>query len=300
VPDQTPSERNVPGLTPPLRRRLQRLFRLLTLLSPALAAGIAAHWFLRPRARRISAEDAAFLATARRRRLLLPSGAVQVYEWPGEGPAVLLLHGWTSHAARLGDLIRALQTRDLRVVALDAPAHGSSAGQQADLHKFREALVAVSDACAPIGAVAAHSFGALAAIGWLASAAPASVAAAVLVGTMRDAGYVFESFTRALRLRGDVVRRMRALFHARYGAYPESFSALESARHVHVPVLLVHGEADQSVPAAHSAEIFERLPQAQLLLVPGLAHSAPLHDPASLHTIMQFIESHLWGQVSRL
>ena len=77
---------------------------------------------------------------------------------------VLLVHGWISHAARMAEVIRELHARGLRVLAFDAPAHGRSRGTQADLQAFRSAL------------------------------------AAVLVGMMKDVGYIFESFTQAMAM----------------------------------------------------------------------------------------------------
>src|SRR3984885_14358872 len=210
--------RNIPGLTPARQRRIRTVFRLLSALSPALSARLAARLFITPRTRRVSAQDAGFLATAASRRLPTAHGAVQIYEWPGAGPAVLVLHGWISYAGQLACIIEGLRTHGLRVVAFDAPAHGRSGGRQADLYSFRDALAAVSGACAPAGAILAHSFGAITAASWLAEDAAAErLRAAVLGGRRRDIGYLFESFTMAMALRGDVIERMRARFHARYG-----------------------------------------------------------------------------------
>src|ERR1700689_2117056 len=166
--------RNIPGLTPARQRRIRAVFRLLSALSPALSARLAARLFITPRTRRVSAQDAGFLATAASRRLPTAHGAVQIYEWPGAGPAVLVLHGWISYAGQLAGIIEGLRAHGLRVVAFEAPAHGRSGGRQADLYSFRDALAAVSGACAPAGAILAHSFGALTAASWLAEDGPAA------------------------------------------------------------------------------------------------------------------------------
>jgi pimeloyl-ACP methyl ester carboxylesterase len=291
---QSSAERTIPGLTPALRRRVRRLFRVLTALSPALATRLAAGLFVRPRARRVSAGERRFLAAARGHRLRFAHGTVQVYEWPARGPTVLLLHGWISHAARLQPIIEALHDEGLRVVACDAPAHGRSSGRQADLPRFRAAIEAVSAAFGPIDALLAHSFGAMAAVGWLAEASAATgVRAAVLVGMPRDVGYLFDSFVIALGLRADVVRRLRSLLRARYGRDPEHYSALLQAPQVRAPVLLVHGSADELVPLEHAQQLVQQLPDARLHVVHGLAHSAPLRDPASVAHMAHFLAARL-------
>jgi alpha-beta hydrolase superfamily lysophospholipase len=284
-------ERNIPGLTPGLRRRLRWLLQALTALSPALAARLAARLFVTPRRRAIEVEDAAFLDSALPVRLSTPQGELQAYDWRGADPPVMLVHGWISHAARLASVIQAFSERGRRVVAFDAPAHGRSAGRSADLFGFRDAIAAVSAYCAP-GAVLAHSFGAIATATWLAEAQP-PLRAAVLVGLPRDVGYLFESFTLALALRADVVERIRALFRNRYGEDPEAFSARALATRINLPVLLVHGDADEFIPVAQVAEVAEALVDGQVNIVPGLRHSAPLRDAATVAAMVEFIEARL-------
>ena len=288
------SERNIPGLTPQLKRRLRRLFRLLSALSPQLAARLAMRLFTTPRAHRISAQDTQFLVGAAGRRLPSPGGDIQLYQWPGTGPAVLVVHGWISHAARLREVIEGLSARGLRVTAFDAPAHGRSAGRQLDLPRFHEALSAVSSACAPIGAVLAHSFGALSALSWLAeSPSSPNLQAAVLVGMPLDADYLFTSFTMAMALSPEVIERTRQLFRLRYGREPQDYCAAQLARHIRIPVLLVHGGADEFVPTAHSRQVAASLADSRLLVAPGLSHSGPLRDPATVQTMADFIAAHV-------
>ena len=45
------------------------------------------------------------------------------YTW-GEGPAVLLAHGWGSRASHMALIARGLARNGFRAVAFDAPAHG--------------------------------------------------------------------------------------------------------------------------------------------------------------------------------
>jgi len=281
------------------RARVRRLFRVLSALSTGLAARLALRLFLTPLARRVEPAEASFLATARARRFATPRGRLQAYEWPAllganpHPPSVLVVHGWISHAARLEAVIRALQARGLRVVAFDGPAHGRSAGTQADLQAFREAITTVLAAYGPVQGVVAHSFGALAATTWLAEDPALTVRAAVLVGMMRDVGYMFDSYTLTVGLREPVVARLRTLFRKRYGRYPEEFATSAWTRRLRLPVLLVHGAADPLVPAAHAREIGSALEYGAVLIVPELGHSEPLRDPATVARIADFLAARL-------
>lgn len=285
---------NIPGLTPALRHRLRVLLRLAGALHPSWAARLALRLFTTPRARALCAQDSIFLAGAAATRLETARGELQLYEWPGAGPAVLVLHGWISHAARLRETIEILCGRGLRVVTFDAPAHGRSPGRRLDLPMYREAMAAVAAACGPIGAVVAHSFGALTALSWLAERpAGSNLRAAVLVGVPHDAGYLLDAFASAMGLEAAVLTRLRGLFRARYGDDPEGFSAARLAQQLRVPLLLVHGGADEFVPAAHSAAVAQSVAGARLHVAPGLLHSGPLRDPATLELMADFIAGHL-------
>jgi pimeloyl-ACP methyl ester carboxylesterase len=288
-------ERTIPGLSAALRGRMRWLFRLVSAVSPALAARLALRLFLTPIARPIEAEEAAFLATARSLPLDTPLGRLQAYEWPGPAgaSAVLLVHGWISHAARMAELILALRARGLRVVAFDAPAHGRSSGTQADLPAFRQAIDAVTASCGPFHGVVAHSFGALTTAAWLAEHSPAELRAVVLVGMMNNVGYVFESFSQAMALNPDVLARFRARFRARYGGDPESYSAERLVAQLRLPILLVHGGIDELVPAGHADEISRQLHDGRLLIVGHLGHSAPLRDPDTIAQIADFLATRL-------
>lgn len=292
---EAPSERSIPGLSASLKARLRLLFRVLTALSPTLAARLALRLFITPVARPISTEEAAFLATARMRTLATPHGRIQTYEWTASGPTVLVVHGWISHTGRLRHAIAALHAQGFRVLAFDGPGHGRSGGRYADLHAFGETISLMNTEFGPLGAILAHSFGALATAVWLADRAAPELRAAVLVGMPHDIGYILESFTLAMALRPAVVERVRALFHARYGAWPEVYESGALAAQIRVPVLLVHGAADEFVPLEHSRATYPRLAYGELSIRPDLKHSAPLSDAASLDLIAGFLRRHMAG-----
>ena len=287
-------ERTIPGLTPSLKRRLRALFALLSAVSPAIAARLAMRLFTMPRPRPMSPEDLAFLENARSVTLATAAGRLRLYEWPADAATVLIVHGWRSHAARLRGIIEALRARGLRVVAFDAPGHGHSRGRRLDLEIYRDTVSAVVRECGPVAAVVAHSFGALAAARWLAESPEAGgLRAAVLIAAPRDAGYLFDSFTDVIGLNTAVIARMRTLFRSRYGRDPECYRADELARRVRTPVLLLHGGADELVPAAHSEEVAGSFQDGRLQVFPSLSHGGLLRDPATVRLVAEFIGERL-------
>lgn len=65
---------------------------------------------------------------------------LSVLRW-GEGPAVLLLHGWAGRPTQFAHLIEQLVGAGYSVYALDAPAHGRSPGREANVVLFAHALL---------------------------------------------------------------------------------------------------------------------------------------------------------------
>jgi pimeloyl-ACP methyl ester carboxylesterase len=295
-PSRAIPERAIPGLTPALRARLRWLFRIVSALSTTWAARLAVRLFSTPLARTVEPEEQQFLATAHAQVLRASSGALQLYEWPGTSlaaPTVLVVHGWFSHAARMEYIVRALHARGLRVVAFDAPAHGRSGGRRADLHAFRDAIRAVVAAVGPVQGVLAHSFGAFSTAHWLAEDQPQGMRAAVLVGVMRDLGYITDSFANTMALTPIVRARFRELLRERYGRNPEDVATAAQVQRIHLPMLLVHGAADELVPSAHGELVSEQLRNGRLLIAPDLGHGAPLRDPATAAQIVDFLAAEL-------
>jgi pimeloyl-ACP methyl ester carboxylesterase len=56
------------------------------------------------------------------------------------------------------------------------------------------------------------------------------------------------------------------------------------------PVLLLWGEADRMVPAAHAADYARELPDSRTVVLPGLGHVPMEEDPArSVAPVRQFL-----------
>src|SRR5687768_6915442 len=121
-----------------------RVVALARSVAPQLVERWAFNRFMTPRRQALGASDRALLGRARSFDVLLPRGGrVAAWSW-GEGPAVLLVHGWESRAAQLGAFVAPLVENGFSAVAFDAPAHGQSPGQRASLRTFAEATRAVA------------------------------------------------------------------------------------------------------------------------------------------------------------
>jgi len=78
----------------------------------------------------------------------------------GEGPTVLLVHGWNSRGTHWGAYVDALTEAGFRAVAVDAPGHGDSPGDHCHALEYGLRLIEVGRQVGPLAGIVAHSFGA--------------------------------------------------------------------------------------------------------------------------------------------
>lgn len=207
-------------------------------------------------------------------------------EW-GDGPAVLLVHGWGSATRSFWRMVDPLVARGARVVALDLPAHGASGGRRTTMLHCADAVLRVGAEVGPLRAVIAHSFGAptaaLAArnglrMERLVMAAPPLSVQDSLRQTARDIGLpepVFERMARGLaeRLQFEWTELATDFLASRYGA----------------PLLVVHDEEDRVTPWTHGAAVARAAPRGALLTTAGLGHRAVLADRRVVEQVVEFV-----------
>ena len=283
--------RVVPGITPRVQRRLRGFFLLVQTLSPSLAGRLALLMFLKPPRRKLENADAPILALAQRSSVRCGSDTFTVWRWAHPGPAVVLLHGWGSHAARFANFVAPLRDAGFSVIGIDAPAHGNSPGQFSDLPRFRDSLLEVLRMHEPIHAVVGHSLGGAAVLTVLAETADHHPKKICLFGVPSDMDYILESFAMMLGLKPPALQSLRALFAARFGHPAKAVSVAAAVPSVRIPVLVVHDEDDNVAPIAQGEAMASAIPGAMLWRTRGFGHSGALRDAATIQRVVEFLKT---------
>jgi pimeloyl-ACP methyl ester carboxylesterase len=219
---------------------------------------------------------------ARGDRLLLHHAAGEWHgtAW-GEGPRVLLVHGWGGDASQLTALVPPLVSAGYRVMAYDLPAHGRNRGSRTNVFQAADALQAIGLEHGRFHALVAHSFGTLAALVAVRNGLPvdriAALAPTVLLDTM------IAGFADRMRL-SPAVRSRLARRVLRF-ATPEFWGALDLPH----PALIVHDETDRMAPIANALHLASVWPAARLVRTTGLGHHRLLRDPAVVDHVADFV-----------
>ena len=125
-----------------------------------------------PRRFSLSLSKKLLLTPVRRRSKSLPTnmtvedldigeGNIAVYRL-GNGPVVILSHGWSGSASQLFPLMKKIADAGFQAVAFDQIAHGQSSGKEANLFLFiksKKAVIELVEKQHSIKAVIAHSMG---------------------------------------------------------------------------------------------------------------------------------------------
>lgn len=267
-------------------------FRTMSKLSPALTARLAGRiWFTPPRPP-LRKEARALLESGKREDVFVNHRRVVTWSW-GDGPTVLLMHGWGGMAAQMGSFVEPLVRAGHRVITFDAPSHGFSGPsrigtRQSTLFDFADALVEVSRKAGDVTAVVAHSGGCTSTAwairkGW-------RVPAAVFIAPMGSPRAYQQVFQRAIGISDDVLRRFAENTERLLDFQWEDLEMTEVPRYAQTPrTLVVHDRHDPETPYREGAAVAAHWPNATLRTTEGLGHRKVLRDPAIIRSVVEFV-----------
>jgi pimeloyl-ACP methyl ester carboxylesterase len=233
-------------------------------------------------------------------------GARIWYSTYGTGAPVILLHGGLGHSGNWGYQLPALLRSGRRAVLIDSRGHGRSTR---DSRPFRYELMA-SDVLAVMDALQLRR---AAIVGWsdgactaliLGMKAPDRVAGVFFFGCNMDPSGTKEFVPTPVI---DRCFGRHARDYAQLSATPDQFDAFVAAvsemmktqpnyfaadlAEIRVPVVIVQSEYDEFIKPEHADYLARSIPGAELIMMPGVSHFAPLQRPGQFNGVMQaFLE----------
>jgi pimeloyl-ACP methyl ester carboxylesterase len=261
-------------------------FRVAGAVAPAAAARLAQRLFFTPPRAAVRAEERALLAKGERFEFAVSGRRVVGWAW-GEGPTLLLVHGWGGHSGQMTALVEPAVAAGFRAVAIDLPGHGESAGGMSSLVHFAAALERTAALWKPIEGLAAHSFGAAAST-FAMSRGLAARRAVFFAPPAR-----FDSFWARFRIgvgvSDEVWRRLLRDAESWLGVRFDDVAPRDLAPRMSVPLLVLHDVDDREMAFGEGAELAGRWPGAALLRTKGLGHLRILRDERCAAEAVRFL-----------
>ncbi|NTI73020.1 alpha/beta fold hydrolase [Rhizobium rhizogenes] len=219
----------------------------------------------------------------------------------GEGQPVILLHGGLGNGGNWGHQVPALIEAGYQAVIIDSRGHGRSTR---DSRSYQYELMA-SDVLAVMDRL---DIGKAAIVGWsdgactgliVAGTHPARIAGVLFFACNMDPSGAKEFVPTPIV---DRCFSRHVKDYAALSATPDQFDAFVEAvglmqrtqpnysvtdlAEIDVPVTIVHSEHDEFIKREHADHLARSIPGAELILLPGVSHFAPLQRPAQFNGAM--------------
>lgn len=203
----------------------------------------------------------------------------------GQGPLVVLSHGWAGSGPQLLELGRAIAERGFRVAVFDAPAHGSAPGRTTHAREFARCIELISERHGPAFSLVGHSLGGLACALAAERVRPRGL---VLIAPMPSLDFALTGFQSAVGFGDALKARILDRVVRRAQVSPEQ-SRVEPALGAAQGTLFIHDRKDRRIPVDVSRELARRTAGSEYVETEGLGHGRVLAEPSIHEHIADFL-----------
>ncbi|MEM9292518.1 MAG: alpha/beta hydrolase [Acidobacteriota bacterium] len=268
-------------------RTIRGIARVLSAVSPPLAARFLGKLFTTPTPHPLRPREKKWLQGVEKSRVRSEElGELQIYSW-GEGPTVLLMHGWSGRGAQLGAYAAPLVERGYRVVAMDGVAHGESDGSRATPLLMAASVQAVAGSLGPLAGVIAHSLGTVATT--LALTRGIQAERLVYISPPEELSIYIRKAGAFLGFPPTIAPKAQKLLERRYGLSFEAARGAVLGPARLEPLLVIHDREDQEVPYSEGKNLISCWPGAELHTTEGLGHHRILRNAEVVQRAVNFI-----------
>jgi pimeloyl-ACP methyl ester carboxylesterase len=263
--------------------------KMASAIAPDTAVKLAHNLFFTPPRARVRDEERLILDRGETFALGADSERIVGRVWGewGEGPTVLLVHGWGGHAGQMTTLVAPAMAAGFRVVAVDLPGHGESAGRVSSLVHGASALARVASLFGPVRGLVAHSFGA--AVSTYAMSSGLAVERAVFFAPPSRFETFWQRFRMGVGVSDLVMERMLHQAEDWLNVRFAGISPVDLAPRMETPLLVLHDPEDREMPFSEGVELAATWPGAVLRRADRLGHLRILRDPGCVAEAVSFL-----------
>lgn len=247
--------------------------------------------FFSPSQYEVKPKDRETLEWGNNYRLPFEGGELAVTTWGGNGPAVLLMHGWGGSRAQMTGFVDPLLFAGYHVVAYDQPAHGESSGKMTNALEIAPTMDLVADKEGKFDAIIAHSFGTLITSHALVNRNFPPPSRLVYFGAFNR---IMDSLPRFQILAGlpdEIIEGLRAMIYKNFGeGVLDKINNDLMTPQIDVPALMFHDTADNVTPIEDSRSIAKVWKNAQLIETTGLGHRGALQSKEIHEQVVKFLK----------
>lgn len=220
------------------------------------------------------------------REISMLSDGLAVRHW-GQGPRVMLVHGWEGRFSQFAVLVPMLVDAGFEVVALDPPGHGLSEAEDSNPVKFGAAIHAAAAALGPFFAIIGHSMGATGAV--IALSNGTAVERVALLSMPASLQFHLQGISRKIGFGAAATNAFLRNVDRIVGVPAAELDARRLAAKRREPMLIVHDRSDPQVPYTHAEQVAASWPGARKILSDQLGHNRILADRGVCRQLVDFL-----------
>ena len=273
-------------------RPLINFISFLDFLNPYLCMRFTAYLWTKPLKPKRNINEEEFLLTSDNFFLKVKAinKTIKCYHWVGDGPKIILVHGWSGRASNMSKIINKLNQNNFDVYAFDAPAHGESSGGNTNLPEFISCIESLASKVSPIYALVGHSLGGFASV--YCAAKKIRLDKVILLCPVNNVFELFETFFNHTRLKEKTRNLMINYFIKKTGIIINSeLSSEKLVKQIKAKILLIHDESDTQLSILESKKIKKNVVGGTFYFTKGLGHSRLLRNTKVVDRIISFLKS---------
>jgi esterase/lipase len=279
-----------------IQKTVSFIFKITERLTPGLAGKLAVFLFFKPLKKSRKQFEQTKLNRAEKKRIQLqnlpyhhnPFGTYALYSW-GQGPAVLLVHGWGGRGSQLEEFIDPLVEAGYQVLAFDAFAHGDSSGKSTNVMEFVSIIQDIEKRTGGFDAMIAHSLGGMAAV--LAIKRGVAAQKIITINSPVSVDFIFTAFAAQINASSKSVGYISDFIEKITRMSIDEFSADQFISGSQVQGMIIHDTDDKEVPVDQAYSLHQSWENSTLTLTHRLGHRRILRDSRTISNIMRFLNS---------
>ena len=223
-------------------------------------------------------------------RHMVPTEHGAVAAWRiGDGPAILLVHGWQDDSSLWSPLMAALLEAGRAVVAFDLLAHGFSEGDRGLTFELVDAAHAVVAELGPIDGLVAHSFAGGGCALAVSEGLPAKRLVLIAPPLWPTSATRFHRVAARLGYPNEVAERAREIYRATTVPSRADYDIRSRLAEVDAAVLIVSSLDDEQMAVEDARTIAPLLRRGELFELRGPDHRGCAQDPVVIRRVVEFL-----------
>ena len=258
-------------------------------LFPALVVRYAYAQLSNPQVSKLREHELEVLDQAQKNTFPFMGFDICTYHWPGEGQAILLIHGWEGQAGNFADLVLRLRKSGYAIYAFDGPSHGFSSKGKASLFEFTK-LVGVLIEKFQVKKLVSHSFGGVATTYALYNNQSLHIDRYVLLTTPDRFTERIDQVANVVGIAPVAVKMLTSKIEKEYDIKANELNVSDFVQKINVNrSLIIHDENDRIIPLEQSRRVAENWQQCTLEEVTDTGHFRILRTESVLDRVLEFL-----------